>query len=337
MLSQIVSVYIIGFCAVVSSSLSFYHGFLLRPALMNSFHIHAIADDKVIGRQDFINDTLWAASSFLVTTNDNGNSSDNDNICQNGALMDESAVPGAYSSMCMGLPKRTITLPKYQERCRGLGKIPIHNSYDASINSNNYLNRGQQQCQYIQPGTIIVQQQAGGSGNTGMSVWNSGLLLTRLLDVLVDEFEWQQRERRGRSTKNENDNNFWMNQDVIELGTGTGVCSIAAHQLGARSVIATDGNPRVLELTEFNIRRNCYSTTSGDTSADPNFPSPQVLNIKTEPLQWGLLNAMDYSESASIVIGADLTYNPGAWRVLAETIVTILKTKKRQNRRQQNE
>ena len=39
-----------------------------------------------------------------------------------------------------------------------------------------------------------------------------------------------------------------------------------------------------------------------------------------------MLNALDYSESASFVIGADLTYNPGTWRVLAETIATVLKT-----------
>jgi len=300
------------------SSLSFCHCFLLRLASINSFYIHIhlhATDDNVIGRQDFINDTFWIANSFvLATTNDvgkNNNNLDNDDICQNGALMDEIGIPGAYSSMCMGLPKRTITLPKYQERCRSLWINPINNGNDASINRNN--------------GTIIVQQQAGGSGNTGMSVWNSGLLLTRLLDALVDEFE--RRQRRERSTKNKNDNNFWMNQDVIELGTGTGICSIAAYQLGARSVIATDGNPRVLELTESNIRSNCYSITNGDTSTDPNLPSPKALNIKTEPLQWGLLNAMDYSESASIVIGADLTYNPGAWRVLAETIATVLKTK----------
>jgi len=35
---------------------------------------------------------------------------------------------------------------------------------------------------------------------------------------------------------------------------------------------------------------------------------------------------MDYSESASFVIGADLTYNPGSWDILAETIATVLKT-----------
>jgi hypothetical protein len=44
-------------------------------------------------------------------------------------------------------------------------------------------------------------------------------------------------------------------------------------------------------------------------------------------LQWGLLNAMEYSDEdeADLVLGADLTYNSGTWRVLAETMVTIVK------------
>jgi len=229
--------------------------------------------------------------------------------------MSESAVPGAYSSVCMGLPERVIPLPKYRERYRSLSK----NLFDNGSSG--------------QPGTIIVQQQAGGSGNTGMTVWNSGLLLTRLLDVMVGELQQRERQRRGGSatSKDENDNNFWMNQDVIELGCGTSLCSIAAQQLGARSVIATDGNPGVLQLAESNIRRNCYYTSnSDDTNAEiarTNPTSLKELNIRTEPLQWGFLNSMDYSECASFVIGADLTYNAGSWRVLAETIATILKTK----------
>eukprot|EP00957_Ditylum_brightwellii_P186405 14192571-Ditylum_brightwellii.AAC.1 len=41
--------------------------------------------------------------------------------------------------------------------------------------------------------------------------------------------------------------------------------------------------------------------------------------------QWGLLNAIDYADTADIIIGSDLTYNSGSWRVLAETMNVILK------------
>ena len=335
MFSQIDSVIAV-FC--VGVSLSVCHGLLLRSMSTSTsihhhhsslLHLHdiTIADNNMIGRQDFITDAFSSASSYIAiaTTMTNGidnngggstSTSNIENICQNGALMSESAVPGAYSSVCMGLPERVIPLPKYRERCR-------------SLISKNLFDNGSSG----QPGTIIVQQQAGGSGNTGMTVWNSGLLLTRLLDAMVGELQQRERQRRGGSatSKDENDNNFWMNQDVIELGCGTSLCSIAAQQLGARSVIATDGNPGVLQLAESNIRRNCYYTNSSDDTnaeiAGTNPTSLKELNIRTEPLQWGFLNSMDYSECASFVIGADLTYNAGSWRVLAETIATILKTK----------
>jgi SAM-dependent methyltransferase len=163
-----------------------------------------------------------------------------------------------------------------------------------------------------------------------MTVWNSGLLLTRLLDAMVDELQHRQRTRGGESGSDVN--SFWKQQDVMELGCGTGLCSIAAHRLGAKSVMATDGNPRVLQLAETNIRQNCYDDTDSDDSVTAGFtsksavPGDSLSTIRAEPLQWGFLNAMDYSESASFVIGADLTYNPGSWDALAETISTVLNT-----------
>eukprot|EP00537_Pseudo-nitzschia_pungens_P004666 CAMPEP_0172373738 /NCGR_PEP_ID=MMETSP1060-20121228/53045_1 /TAXON_ID=37318 /ORGANISM="Pseudo-nitzschia pungens, Strain cf. cingulata" /LENGTH=364 /DNA_ID=CAMNT_0013100159 /DNA_START=122 /DNA_END=1216 /DNA_ORIENTATION=- len=267
-------------------------------------------------RQAFLVDALWSTSSSLAvasTSTMTTTTKSPESMCQGGALMGELAVPGAYSSVCMGLPERSVPLPRYQERMSSTRKKI--------------------------PGTIVVQQKAGGSGNTGMTVWNSGLLMTRLLDVMVDELQRRQRLQEGGSAskaKNDNDddrdNVFWRNQDVIELGCGTGLCSIAAHRLGAKSVVATDGNPRVLQLADSNIRQNCYidsdinGASTADSSTPPGVPGTELSTIQAQPLQWGFLDAMDYSERASFIIGADLTYNPGSWRTLAETIATVLKT-----------
>jgi len=89
-------------------------------------------------------------------------------------------------------------------------------------------------------------------------------------------------------------------------------------------------------LAQSNIRRNCYNDLNDDGYGDGatssnSTPSTDVLKsnlptIQAQPLQWGFLDAMDYSERASFIIGADLTYNPGSWRTLAETIATVLKT-----------
>ena len=89
------------------------------------------------------------------------------------------------------------------------------------------------------------------------------------------------------------------------------------HKLGAKHVVATDGNPEVLELTQSNIQSN--TKTNNNTNNNMN------NKIETDVLSWGLLNSIDYSEIADIVVGSDLTYNSGSWRVLAETMHTILK------------
>jgi predicted nicotinamide N-methyase len=234
---------------------------------------------KLINRKSFLANTLGllllpatrATATALPSTVLSESAED---ICQNGRLVEERAVPGAYSSVCMSLRERAIPLLKLQKRLQ---------------NEN------------MGSGTMIIQQEAGGSGATGMTVWNSGLVLARLLDGIVDRL-WNHSGTRD----------FWSHQDVMELGCGTGVGSIAAHLLGARSVAATDGNEKVLELTQRNIDRNIVASGKGNPT------------IEAKTLQWGLLNAIDYSESASLVLGADLTYNAGSWRVLAETMATVL-------------
>lgn len=129
-----------------------------------------------------------------------------------------------------------------------------------------------------------------GAGRTGVAVWNSCILLTRLLDSLVTM-----------------DRNFLTGKTVMELGCGTGLASIAASPLGAARVLATDGNPDVVALARQNAHRN------------------QVDNVESKMLQWGFLDASDYAETADLVIGSDLTYNSGTWRLLAETLSTVLK------------
>mmetsp|Transcript_18926 Transcript_18926/g.45690 ORF Transcript_18926/g.45690 Transcript_18926/m.45690 type:complete len:481 (-) Transcript_18926:1876-3318(-) len=201
-------------------------------------------------------------------------------MCQSGQLVQESAIPGAYQSTCMNLSERTVPLSLLERRIRR--RRSDTTTTDDSI--------------------ITVKQQPPGSGSTGMTVWNSGLVLTRLLDAIVDQQHHQQQWN-------------YDDQDIIELGCGTGLVSIACHKLGAKSVIATDGNPQVVELASDNVKRNLEENQQ------------QQKMIEVQSLQWGLLNAMDYAENASLVVGADLTYNAGSWRALAETISTVLRPK----------
>jgi ribosomal protein L11 methylase PrmA len=93
----------------------------------------------------------------------------------------------------------------------------------------------------------------------------------------------------------------------MELGCGTGLASIAACKLGAARVLTTDGNPNVVDLARQNAKKNGVEE-----------------KMECRVLQWGFMGAMDYGESVDLVIGSDLTYNSGMWRVLAETISTVL-------------
>ena len=125
-----------------------------------------------------------------------------------------------------------------------------------------------------------------------VAVWNSGVLLTRLLDKL------------NQSTNQ----SIYKNKSIIELGCGAALSSIAVAKLGASSVLATDANEEVLNLAQRNIERN------------------DMINvIQTAKLQWGIMDATEVADSADIIIGSDLTYNSGSWVALAETMATIIK------------
>ena len=215
--------------------------------------------DRLPRRREFLSQAIVSLISYF-------NIQDADAIepqeCANGAIIPESAVPGAYQQICMGLPTREITLKSTGD------KISILQGF------------GDDQ---------------GFSGRTGVALWNSGILLTRLLDLLAQE-------ERG----------FFNGKTVLELGCGTALTTIAASKLGAVEVISTDGNEEVRSLAKQNLENNnIFPGSSSNTSAQRG---------EVHYLKWGSLDAVDFYESADIVIGSDLTYNSGSWGLLAETL-----------------
>lgn len=195
--------------------------------------------------------------------------------CRQGALASEQAIPGAYQQECMGLSMREIPLQ--------ISKNP--------------------------PKRILLQvhQEATGAGSTGTVIWNSGLLLTRLLEELITNAvsDGKINDRFPLAKYSE--------MTVLELGTGTGVVSMVAAALGAARVIATDGNSRVVQLAKTNF--------------DVNYQILGTNKVTAAVLPWGFLSALDYAEEADLVIGSDLTYFSGNWPALAETMATVVKRK----------
>ena len=145
---------------------------------------------------------------------------------------------------------------------------------------------------------VVLEQtfgrgRGGGGSSTGAAVWEGSLLMSRLLE-------------RGGAPGVE----VGPSTRVLELGSGCGLGAVAAAKLGAGSVVATDGNARVLALLQSNLERNGLGP-------------PQV---RTAQLQWGLDVGPDRPREASdpgppdLVLGADLTYYPGTVPALAATL-----------------
>ena len=227
---------------------------------------------SLLSRRDAIA-TVAAACCFLVgapevATAATASALEEPVECRNGAIVGESQISGAYQQICMELPSRSIPL-------RSTGDV-----------------------------LTIAQGTADGAtrtvqGRTGVAVWNSALLLTRLVDAISAQ------EAKASMTK---DRSLLRDKTVLELGCGCGLSSIAAAKLGASRVIATDGNSEVVQLAKYNAERNDVQPI-----------------VESAELKWGLLNAADYFDEADIIIGSDLTYNSGSWKVLAETMGAVLK------------
>jgi len=197
--------------------------------------------------------------------------------CKNGAIVSESAVPGAYQQVCMSLPTRSITLKSTGDTI---------NIFQGTADDG---------------GGGGASNQGSVAGRTGVALWNSGILLSRLLDSLAQE-----------------EHDFFKGKCVLELGCGTALASIVASKLGADNVIATDGNEEVCRLARRNLEHNNIFPENDESSSG-------VQRGNASYLKWGSLDAVDFYDTADVVIGSDLTYNSGSWGLLAETFDAILK------------
>mmetsp|Transcript_4357 Transcript_4357/g.8540 ORF Transcript_4357/g.8540 Transcript_4357/m.8540 type:complete len:346 (-) Transcript_4357:105-1142(-) len=118
---------------------------------------------------------------------------------------------------------------------------------------------------------------------------------------------------------------FFEGKSVLELGTGTGLGSLVAFELGARVVTATDRNPKVLDLANANFNRN-VPDTGGRTlqTRRLNWGADQcsASQLKTSTYELGMCwsdiaGTKRRNNKYDVIIGSDLTYSEG---VLPELI-----------------
>lgn len=138
--------------------------------------------------------------------------------------------------------------------------------------------------------TLQIPQGTVAAGSTGTVVWNSGILLKRLVECLLS------------------DNVFLHQHDsVLELGCGgTGLVSAVLAKSGVSTVVATDGNPEMIQQVKRMARLN-------DLESNASF--------HTSVYQWG--DDFDTTQNFDWIVGADLTYNPASWLALAKSMAEL--------------
>ena len=102
---------------------------------------------------------------------------------------------------------------------------------------------------------------------------------------------------------------------VLELGAGLGLCSVYARRLGARRVVATDGDTDALENLRGNVGRNGH--VQGDD------------DVQCMQLRWGV-NLAGFKAAlggvglVQVVVGADIIYVEGVVGPIFETVDELL-------------
>ena len=97
---------------------------------------------------------------------------------------------------------------------------------------------------------------------------------------------------------------------VLELGAGLGLCGIVAHHLGAKHVIATDGDTEVLSHLRYNINQNQKTPTE--------LSSPQLV--------WGedLDEFRNVHGRQPVILATDVFYAPESIKPLWQTVDHML-------------
>lgn len=87
-------------------------------------------------------------------------------------------------------------------------------------------------------GTIEVKETSFAEGEIGFKTWDGGIVMAKMIDL-------------GEIS--------CYNQDILELGSGTGIVGLLAGKAGAKSVTMSDFNPVVIANSVENIMLNDLS------------------------------------------------------------------------------
>lgn len=142
--------------------------------------------------------------------------------------------------------------------------------------------------------SIYEPSYSSGAG-LGWKTWNAAVVLVEYLGLHPDAF---------------------IDQDILELGCGTGLSGIFCAKFGAKHVLMTDYNEKVLETVAINLTRNSLS------------------NVSTKRLDWNELiqavssrilgNDLVLQHCHETIIGSDIVYDPEHAEIVPRVLDTLL-------------
>lgn len=165
----------------------------------------ALAADTDIGTNE--------NSSFVSST-----------ACNDGSIETESAVPGAYQSICMNMEERSVVLKVCTILNKNNNNLFMYSLINLSILTHLHLHlltylqstKNKENLTILQGGAASSSNTQSNSGTvtgrTGVTIWNSCLLLVRLIDTLAG-IQTQQHDNASNAALD-----FFGGKQIVELG-----------------------------------------------------------------------------------------------------------------------
>lgn len=107
-----------------------------------------------------------------------------------------------------------------------------------------------------------------GTYGTGATVWPAAVVLTKYLERIQNQEITENINNKDDKGICDDSQITICGRHVIDLGGGTGVTSIAAALLGAKSVVCTDGEESVVRLARENIRHASQQLSQSSSLTD---------------------------------------------------------------------
>lgn len=143
-------------------------------------------------------------------------------------------------------------------------------------------------------GTLCVRQEPRrlqDNAASGAALWSAG----HCLALYLDDWLWSYHKNNHRTSSTTTTSSSSYRTTCLELGAGCGLPSVVAARHGVPTVVATDGDGRVLPLLRDNLQQNGATATTvnnNNNTTTTQVQQEQVLQVL--PLNWTRAGPNDF-------------------------------------------